>query len=192
VRPFLLAVLLVFLCPELLLAQSESRQSQNPKICVATVANASTVSAFLERLTERLVKSLNRGKLKGVAMDSVTTMDRKLRPTRQNAAEADDKHCDYTLLTQIVESRAHPAAAQTQPRNGAMVPSVDAADPLGGTSGPVYRENMQVSFALFRASHYDAVIDTYVLERASANVVDTLLTAMDRIANRVSHDLEKK
>ena len=46
----------------------------------------------------------------------------------------------------------------------------------------VYRENMQIDFALFRASHYDPVVDTYILERASANVSDTFLTGMDRIA----------
>ena len=119
-------------------------------------------------------------------------MERKLRPTRRNTEEADDKQCDYTLLTQIVETRAHPAAPQTARRDGAIVPSVDAADPLGGNSGPVYRENMQIAFALFRASHYDPVLDTSILERASANVSDTFLTGMDRIANRVSHDLKTK
>jgi len=156
------------------------------------VANASTVSAFLERLTERLAKNLKRSKVEAVAMDSSTTMERKLRPTRQNAEEADDKQCDYTLLTQIVEARAHPAAPQTARREGAIVPSVDAADPLGGNSGPVYRENMQISFALFRPYHYDPIVDTYILERASANVSDSFQIAMDRVANRVSHDLKKK
>src|SRR6266852_3291828 len=105
-RPCLLAALLILFCPVLLLAQSGSRESENPKVCVAMVANASTVSAFLERLTERLAKNLKRSKVEAVAMDSSTTMERKLRPTRQNAEEADDKQCDYTLLTQIVEARA--------------------------------------------------------------------------------------
>lgn len=191
-RPLLIAALLILLCPALLLAQSPSPESKNPKVCVAMVANASAVSAPLERLTERLAKSLKRGKVEAMAMDSSTIMDRNLRPTRLNVEEADDKQCDYTLLTQIVESRAHPAAPPTLRRNGATVPSVDAADPLGGNSGPVYRENMQIDFALFRASHYDPVVDTYILERASANVSDTFLTGMDRIANRVSHDLKKK
>jgi len=187
-RPVLLAALLILLCP----AQSASPESKNPKVCVAMVANASTVSAPLERLTERLAKSLKRGKTEAMAMDSSTTMDRNLRPTRLNVEEADDKQCDYTLLTQIVESRAHPAAPPTLQRDGATVPSVDAADPLGGNSGPVYREKMQIAFALFRASHYDPVVDAYILERASANVSDTFQTGMDRIANRVSHDLKKK
>jgi hypothetical protein len=29
------------------------------------------------------------------------------------------------------------------------VPSFDAADPLSGKSKPVYRENMEIAFALF-------------------------------------------
>jgi hypothetical protein len=51
---------------------------------------------------------------------------------------------------------------------------------------------MEIAFALFRASKYDPVLDTDVLEPASANVSDTFLAGMDRIANRVSHDIAKK
>ena len=63
--------------------------------------------------------------------------------------------------------------------------------PMGGSSGPVYRENLQVAFALFRIGRFKPVLDTYVLERASANVSDTLLPAMDHEANRVDHELKK-
>jgi hypothetical protein len=187
-----LPVLLIFLCPALLLAQSRSRESKPPRVCVAIVDNASAVSAYVERLTERLVKNLQRGKVEAVAMESSTTKERTLRPTRQNIDEAEDKQCNYTLLTQIAEIRAHPAAPQTTKRDGAIVPSLDASDPLSGSSGPVYREDMEIAFALFRASKYDPVLDTDVLEPASANVSDTFLAGMDRIANRVSHDITKK
>lgn len=188
----LLVALPIALHPLLLRAQAGSRESVNPKVCVAMVANVSSVSAFPDRLTERLVKSIKRGKVEAVAMDSSTSSERQLRPTRSNADEADDKQCDYTLLTQIVEARAHPAEPQTGRRDGAIVPSVDASDSMGGNSGPVYRENMQINFALFRASHSAPVVDTSILERASANVSDTFLTGMDGIANRVTHELKKK
>ena len=188
---FVLATLLILLGPQFF-AQSESRQSEAPQVCVATVANASTVSAYRERLTERLVKRIKRNKLEAVAMDSSTTMQPRLMPTRQNSDEAEDKHCDYTLLTQIVETRAHPAIPQTRyPRPGATVPSIDASDPLGGQSGPVYREELKIAFALFRSSQYDPIVETYVFERASANVSDSFLAGMDRIANRVAHELKK-
>jgi hypothetical protein len=184
---------LILVVPALLSAQSEPHPSTIPKVCVATVANASTVSASLDRLTERIVKRIQRGKVDAVAMDSSTTMRPQLRPTRQNSDEAEDKQCDYTLLTQIVETRAHPAIPQTRnPRPGASVPSIDASDPLGGQSGPVYREEIEITFALFRPSHYDPIVDTYILERASANVSDSFLAGMERIANRVSHELKKK
>ena len=183
-RPFLLAAVVIPFCPVLVLAQSSSRELKKPRVCVAIVDNASTVSAHVERLTERLVKNLRRNKLEAVAMDSSTIKGRTLRPTRQNTDEADDKQCGYTLLTQIVETRTNPAAPQTSPRAGAREPSVDASDPLSGSSGPVYREELGIAFALFRTSRYNPVLDTFILERASANVADTFLVAMDRIANR--------
>ena len=178
----------------LLLIVLHSAPKTSPKICVANLANASTVSAFLERLPERLVRNIKRNKLEAVAMDSSTTMQRKLRPTQQNSDEAEDKQCDYTLLTQIVDTRTHPGIPQTKsPRPGASVPSIDATDPLGGQSGPVYREELEIAFALFRPSHYDPILDTtYIFERASANVSDSFLAGMDRIANRVSYELKKK
>jgi hypothetical protein len=187
-----ISALPILLCPMLLVAQSESRQSGTPKVCVATVSNVSTVPAYLERLTEHLVKTLKRNKVEAISMTSSTTIKRRLRPTRQNIDEAEDKQCNYTLLTQIVEARAHPGMPQTIPRDGARIPSLDASDPMGGQSGPVYRENEQISFALFRPYHDDPMVDTYVLERASADVSDTFQMAMDRIANRVSRDLKTK
>jgi len=159
---------------------------------VAIVNNSSTVSAYVERLTESLAKNIKSSQVDAVALDSSTTKERKLRPTRQNTDEADGKQCDYTLLTQIVETRAHPAAPQTSPRVGATVPSLDAADPLGGSSGPVYREELGIAFALFRTSRPDPVFNTVILETASANFSDTFLAGMDRIANRVGHDVRKK
>jgi hypothetical protein len=190
-RLFLPAAVCV-LCSTVLLAQSGPHELKKPRVCVAIVNNASTVSAYVERLTERLAKNIKGSQVEAVAMDSSTTKERTLRPTRQNIDEADDKQCDYTLLTQIVETRAHPAAPQTSPRTGATVPSLDATDPLGGSSGPVYREELGIAFALFRTSRHDPVFDAIILETASANVSDTFLAGMDRIANRVSHDVLKK
>ena len=191
-RLSVLSALVILVCSCLLPAQSRSRESDPPKVCVAMVYNASTVSAYLERLTERLVKNLRRGKVEATAMDSSTTKERTLKPTRPNIDEADTKQCNYTLLTQIVEVRAHPGALETTVHDGAIVPSIDAADPLSGSSGPVYREEIQIAFALFRASMYAPVLDAFILETASANVSDTFLQGMDRIANRVSHDVKKR
>jgi hypothetical protein len=72
------------------------------------------------------------------------------------------------------------------------VPSVDASDPLGGQSGPVYRDNLEVNFALFRSGTPKALLDTRLLDRPSANVSDSLMQAMDRVANRIHHELKKK
>jgi hypothetical protein len=62
---------------------------------------------------------------------------------------------------------------------------------MGGSSGPVHRENLQLAFALFRIGRFKPVLDTYVLERPSANVSDSLLPAMDHEANRVGRELKK-
>jgi hypothetical protein len=51
---------------------------------------------------------------------------------------------------------------------------------------------MEIAFALFRTSKYDPLLDTFVLEPASANVSDTFLAGMDRIASRVSHGVKKR
>ncbi len=168
------------------------QSTEGPRVCVATVANASAVPADLDRLTERLVKSLaTKEKRDAVAMDSSTTMNRQLRPTRQNGDEADDKQCEYTLLTQIVESRAHPAAPPGMRPNGPVVPDLDAsATRPGSTSLPPNREEMQISFALFRQRRGDPVIDISILQAASSGVSDTFMAGMDRIASRVSHEIK--
>jgi hypothetical protein len=144
-------------------------------------------------MTERLTRRLGENKTNAVTMDSRTTTQRKLQPTSENGAESREKQCDYILLTQIVDPRAHPLEPRLPEVSiGGRVPSVDASDPLGGSSGPVHRENLQVSFALFANGRFKPVLDTLVSDRPSANVSDTLELAMDRVANRVSHELNKK
>jgi hypothetical protein len=162
------------------------------KVCVASVANASTTSAFVERMTERLTRSLKQNKINAVTMDSRTTEKHPLELSSDNGEEAQQKECDYILLSQIRDPRQHPLEPQPpQISIGGRVPSVDASDPMGGSSGPVYRENLEVAVALFRMGRYKPVLDTYVLERPSSSVSDTLLTAMDHEANRVDHELKK-
>ncbi len=162
------------------------------KVCVAGVANTSTTSALEERLTERLTKSLKQNKVAAVRLDSSTTDRSPLQLSTENGEEAKQKDCDYVLVSQIRDPKQHPFEPQApQISIGGRVPSVDASDPMGGSSGPVYRENLQVAFALFRLGRFKPVLDTVVLERPSANVSDTLLPAMDHEANRVSHELKK-
>ena len=75
-RPFFWA-LLVLDRPVLLFGQAVSRDSRSPRICVATVSNASLTSADLDRLTERRVRNLKHNKVETVAMDSSTTDGRQ-------------------------------------------------------------------------------------------------------------------
>jgi hypothetical protein len=183
------SVFLTFLLFPLL---SRAQDGQSPKVCVAVVSNASTVSADLDRLSERLVKTLTtKEKRDAVAMDSNTTMNTRLRPTRQNSDEADDKQCEYTVLTQIVENRAHPALAPTRRPGGPIVPDLDASatQPGPGSASP-YREEMQINFAVFRRRRTDPVVDTAIFQQSSAGVSDTFLSAMDRVASRVSHEIK--
>jgi hypothetical protein len=63
---------------------------------------------------------------------------------------------------------------------------------MGGQSGPVYRENLEINFALFRPGKPSATMNATILAQPSANVSDSLMLAMDRVANRVSHELKKK
>jgi hypothetical protein len=177
-----------------MIAQDEipSQPKSGAKVCVATVGNASTTSAFAERLTERLTRSLKQNKIDAVSMDSRTTDKHPLELSTDNGEEAKQKECDYVLLSQIRDPRQHPLEPRAPEISiGGRVPSVDASDPLGGSSGPVYRENLQVAFALFRIGRFKPVLDTVVLERPSGNVLDTLLPAMDHEANRVGHELKK-
>src|SRR5229473_775604 len=163
------------------------------KVCLATVSNVSARSALVDRLTERLAKNLKDEKIRAVAMDSNTTTDPKLHPTRENGEEAKARDCDYMLLTQIVDPKAHPFDPQSpQISVGGRVPSVDASDPMGGSSGPVHRDNLQVNFALFPMDRLKPVVDTVILAPPSGNVSDNLLTAMDRESNRVASELKKR
>ena len=163
------------------------------KVCVATVSNMSERSALEGRLTERLSKDLRDDKISAVSMDSSTTTDHKLHPTRENGEEAKSKECDYILLTQIVDPKTRPFDPQSpQISIGGKVPSVDASDPLGGSSGPVYRDNLQISFALFPMDRVKPVLDSVIMAQPSGNASDNLLPAMDRESNRVGHELKKK
>jgi len=157
------------------------------KVCVATVANASSTSAFVERLTDRLTKSLKQDKFDAVALDSSTSDKYPLQLSTENGGEAKERECDYVLVSQIRDPRQHTIEPQPpQISIGGRVPSTDASDP-----SPVSRNNLQVAFALFRIGRFKPVLDTYVLDRPSANVSDTLVAAMDHEANRVGHELKK-
>ncbi len=161
------------------------------KTCVAIVGNASTTSAFVERMTERLTKSLKQNKVDAVAMDSRTTDKYPLELSTENGDEAKQKECDYVVLSQICDPRQHPYEPQPpQISIGGRVPSVDASD--SGSHGPVYRDNLEVAIALFRIGRFKPVLDTYILERPSASVSDTLFLAMDHEANRVQRELKKR
>jgi hypothetical protein len=150
-------------------------------------------SALVDRLTERLSKGLRDNKISALSMDSTTTTDRKLHPTPENGEESKSKDCDYILLTQIVDPKTRPFEPQnTQISIGGRVPSVDASDPLGGSSGPVYRDNLQISFALFRTDRYKPVVDTVIMAQPSGNASDNLLSAMDRESNRIGYELKRK
>jgi hypothetical protein len=162
---------------------------------VAVVDNHTAKSLNPERMTERLVRSLTGEKIKTAAMDSSTTSDRTLRPTVENGEEVKRRGCDYIVLTQVTDPNGnHDPTDFHSPEVsiGGKVPSVDASDPLGGQSGPVYRDNLEVNFALFRSGTPKALLDTRLLDRSSANVSDSLMQAMDRVANRIHHELKKK
>lgn len=162
------------------------------KVCVATVENASTTSAFVERMTERLAGSLKQDKIDAVIMESRSTDKQPLELSSENGDEAQQKECDYVLLSQIRDPKQHPFEPQPpQISIGGRVPSVDASDTRGGPTGPVYHDNLQVYFALYRLGRFEPVLDTYVLETPSSNVSNTLLYAMDHEANRVDRELKR-
>jgi len=160
------------------------------KVCVAKVANASTTSAFVEHLTERLAQSLKQDKINAVIMDSRTTEKYPMQLSGENGDEVKEKGCDYALLSQIRDPKQHPFEPQPPEVSiGGRVPSTDASDSL---SRPAYRDNLQVAIALFRVGRFKPVLDTYVLERPSSSVSETLVSAMDHEANRVEHELKKQ
>ena len=170
-----------------------SHPKSGSKVCVAEVSNMSPRAAVVARLTERLSKDLRDDKINAVTMDSSTTTDHKLHPTHENGEEAKSQECDYILLTQIVNPKTHPLDPQSpQISIGGRVPSVDASDPLGGSSGPVYRDNLQISFALFPTDRIKPVLDTVIMAQPSGNATDNLVPAMDRESNRVGYELKKK
>ena len=187
----------LFLVPLLAGSASAQELSSQPKpgakVCVAIIANRTAKSLFEERMTARLTRSLVQNKLEAVAMDSATTNDRELHPTIQNSQELKSRECDYLVLTHINDTKTYPGEIRSPEISiGGKAPSVDASDPMGGSSGPVYRDNLEVGFALFRPGHLKADLDTTLLAQPSANVSDSLLPAMDREANRISHELKKK
>ncbi len=170
-----------------------SRPKPDSKVCVATVSNMSGRSALVDRLTERLSKALRDDKINAMSMDSATTTDRKLHPTPENGEESKSKECDYILLTQIVDPKTRPFDPQSpQISIGGRVPSVDASDPLGGSSGPVYRDNLKISFALFTMDRVKPLVDTVILAQPSGSASDNLLSAMDRESNRIRYELKKR
>jgi hypothetical protein len=167
-------------------------QANGAKVCVATVANASTAPAMLDRLTQRLVDSLKQNKVLGVVMDSATTMQSQLHPTIDNGEESKQKECDFILLTQIRAKPLSPAEGQPEISIGGRVPSIDASDPLGGHSGPVYRQNVEIRFALFRTDQFDPDVEAVLLERPTSSATDSFMGGMDREANRIGKEWKKK
>jgi hypothetical protein len=163
------------------------------KVCVAEVNNRTAKSLFVERMTERLARSLSENKLTAVVMDSTTTSDRELHPTLQNSEELKRRECDYLVLTQVAGPKTRPTEPVIPPISiGGKVPSVDASDPLGGQSGPQYRDNLEINFAVFRPGSPKPVLNAKILDQPSGSVTDSLMPAMDREANRIGHELKKK
>jgi hypothetical protein len=97
------------------------------------------------------------------------------------------------VLTQVADPKSRPTEPVIPPISiGGKVPSVDASDPLGGQSGPQYRENLEVNFAVFRPGSTKPVLNTRILDQPSGNVSDSMMQTMDREANRIGHELKKK
>ncbi|HLX75517.1 MAG TPA: hypothetical protein VKR26_12300 [Terriglobales bacterium] len=168
-------------------AAKDKSTDDSKKVCVAVVANASTTSAFVEQMTERLLKSLKQDKVDAVGMDSRTTTHYPLEFSKENGEESRQKQCDYILLSQIRDPRQHPFEPRLPEISiGGPVPSTDASDPSASA-----RPNLQVAFALFHSGRFKPIVETYVLDRPGPNAADTLWLAMDREANRVRSELKK-
>ena len=187
-----LPFIFLFLLALTALAWSQELSSQpetGGKVCVAGVNNRTGKSLFVERMTERLARSMNESKLMAVVMDSATTSDRELHPTLENSEELKRRECNYLVLTQVADPRAHPTELKLPEISiGGRAPNVDASDPPGTPP----RETLEVRFALFRPGSPKAVTDTSFPAQPSANVSDSLMQAMDRVANRVGRDVKKK
>ena len=163
------------------------------KVCVAIVNNHTAELLDQDHMTARLVKALADKKLSAVAMDSSTGNSRDLRPTLENSQEMKDKECDYMVLTMIAGSSTYNSPNDSEITIGhARIPSVDASDPMGGQSGPVYRNELSINFAVFRPGNLKPVLDTRILDRPRANASDSLMDAMDQEGSRIQHDLKKK
>jgi uncharacterized protein GlcG (DUF336 family) len=174
--------------------QATSQKLSGAKVCVAVVNNHTAELLTPDRMTVRLVKAVSDKKLSAVAMDSSTGNSKELRPTLENSQEMKSKECDYLLLTMVTGSskRAGSSSDAGISIGHARVPSTDASDPMGGQSGPVYRSELEVNFAVFRSGGLNPILDTLILDRPRANASDSLMDAMDREGNRVKHKLEKK
>lgn len=175
-------------------AEAAPQESSAAKICVAVVNNHTTEPLSPDRMTARLVKAVNDKKLSAVAMDSATGDSKRLQPTLGNSEEMKSRECDYLVLTMVTGSSKYgnPASEPEISIGHARVPSIDASDPLGGQSGPVYRHELEINFAVFRPGNLNPLLDTQLLERARANASDSLMDAMDREGNRLRHELKKK
>jgi hypothetical protein len=188
-----LVVLLFALTPAFHGQELSSQPKEDTKVCVAAVSNRSKDSLMVDRLTDRLTRSIVQNKLYAVKIDSDTTSDRDLHPTIQNSTDMKTLQCDFLLLTQVSEVRTNPTATDAPSISiGKKVPSIDASDPMGGSTGPVYRDNVEIRFAIFRVGKIKPDLDTTLLGQSSANASDSLMSTMDREANRVGHELKKK
>src|SRR5690348_8158305 len=144
-------------------------QVSGMKICVAVVNNHTAELLSPDRMTARLAKAVNDKKHSAVAMETGTSDSRKLQPSLENSEEMKRKDCDYIVLTMVTGSSRHATPGDTGISIGyARVPSVDASDPLGGESGPVYRNELEINFAVFRAGNPYPIIETQILDRARA------------------------
>ena len=90
--------------------------------------------------------------------------------------------------SQIRDPRQHPFEPHPPEISiGGRVPSVDASDGRGGSSG----DNQLVTVCAISNRAIQAGLDTYVLERPSAHGSDAFLEQSDHEANRVDHELKK-
>jgi hypothetical protein len=174
-------------------SQAAAQQSAPLKACVAVINNHTAELLSPDRMTARLVKAVTDKKLSAVVMDSTTGDAKNLTPTLENSQEMKQKECDYIVLTMVTGSSkyAGPPSDAGISIGHAKVPSVDASDPMGGSSGPVYRNELEINFAVFGAGKPYPLLDTQILDRARWNASDSLLDAMDREGNRVRHELKK-
>jgi hypothetical protein len=163
------------------------------KVCVAVVNNQTSNSLMEDRMTGRLARGISDSKVIGIVMDSVTTKDRELHSTIENAEEVKSRECDYLVLTQVSDPRSHPMDMSIPSISiGGRAPNTDVSDPMGGQSRTPSRDTLDINFAVFRTGSPKALISTKVSDQISANVSDSLMQAVDREANRIGHDLKKK